>query len=197
MNVCRLRSFDPDHNHQGCWINHLFQQQAPKDPQSKNNVLVTAMLGNAEQKRLTKPCRYGTGRSDGRPRIDAIVNRDRFPGGESGSVKGEPPECGVRNARDPVRRPQGLLQYKAVEKDLGKPKVRGNVINVQVMQSNYGGAAEGASMGRRGIGKVNNVRLEPPHDCRQLVVIPEIDAEGVVAYRRLMKVESRVVMWQR
>ena len=95
MNVCRLRSFDPDHNHQGCWINHLFQQQAPKDPQCKNNVLVPAMLGNAEQKRLTKPCRYGTGCSDGRPRIDAVVNGDRFPAGEPGRIKGEPPESGV------------------------------------------------------------------------------------------------------
>ena len=77
---------------------------------------------------------------------------------------------------------------KAVEKDLGKPKVRGNVVNVQVMQSNNGGAAEGPSMDRCGIRKVNNVRFEPPHDGRQLVVIPEIDAEGAAPYRRLMKV---------
>jgi len=48
MNVCRLRSFDSDHDHQSRWIDHLFQQQAPKDLQSENNVFVPAVLGDAE-----------------------------------------------------------------------------------------------------------------------------------------------------
>src|SRR5882757_80937 len=196
MNVFRLRTFDTDHHQQGSRIDLLFEQQTPEDPQSKHYVLVPAVLGNTEEKRLTKPRRDRTGGGDRRSGIDAVVDGDGAASCKPGSIKGETAECGLGNARDFVSRTQTLLQYQAVEQNLGEAKVRRNIVWVEVMKSNDRGAAERSPIDRSRIREVHDISLEPAHDGGQMVVVPEIAANRVVANRYLVKMEPGVIMRQ-
>src|SRR6202051_3274017 len=171
MNVFCLRTFDTNHHQQGRRIDFLFQQQAPEDLQSKHYVLVAAVLGNTEEKRLTIPCRDRTGSGDRRPGIDAVVDGDRAASCKPGSIKGEAAECGLRNARDLVSRTQTLLQYHAVEQNLGEPEVRRNIVRVEVMKGNDGGAAERSPIDRSRIREVNDISLEAADNGGQMVVV--------------------------
>src|ERR1700722_7896482 len=160
MDIACLWARDSDNHELHVRRDLASAQQAIKRSDQKGNILVAAMLRDAEQKALSVPA--GKGRRHARDwfGFDAVIYPQRLLPYSLGEVLPQTKKGNFGDACNCVDIAKTLPKDDAVENELRKAEVHRYLIGVQIVQRNDRWARERCRIHRHGIRQMNHIGLK-------------------------------------
>jgi hypothetical protein len=183
---------DTDEDQTSVRGNLLRAKEALEDAQKEEDVFVGSMLCHTQQEWLSVPVWKGGERRRDGIGLDAVGDDDRLAQGDAWIDVLEPRKRTGGDACDGIDCRQTLAQDELVEQHAGKAEVFRDVVGIEVVQGNDGGAVKGVITKGNGIGEMDDVCAKLLGEFGKLPVIPEVATESAGTDRSGMKMQTSI-----
>jgi hypothetical protein len=152
-------------------------QEMLEDFDEEWDVLIAAMLPDAQKKGLAAPAGQRSLWSANRSWLDAVIDASRYLTNFKRSVVVKVEQCGFRDAGDGIDRTKALAEKQAIEETLQQTEIRRDLVGVEIVERDNNRARKGLSIERCGVPDVHHICSQITGEHGKIAIEPENAAE--------------------